>query len=177
MVPVYGRRRGGKTELLLRFIAGKPAVYFSATQKLRGPQIADLMRAAAAALSRPELAGAGPATWEAALRLVVAAAPEGRKLVLVIDEFQWLCESSPDLPSVLQRLWDLEWQRPSRPEQTRAPQRRSRAPSRGRRRQALTHATTIASGHCGPSARDQRALGGGDRVQVDAEEHRAGRRR
>jgi len=51
MVPVYGRRRVGKTELLPRFIVGKPAVYFSATQKLRGPQIADLMRAAAAATS------------------------------------------------------------------------------------------------------------------------------
>lgn len=111
MVPVYGRRRVGKTELLLRFIAGKPAVYFSATQKLRGPQIADLMRAAATALASPALAEASPSGWDAALRLVVAAAPAGRKLVLVLDEFQWLCESSPDLPSVLQRLWDLEWQR------------------------------------------------------------------
>lgn len=111
MVPVYGRRRVGKTELLLRFIADKPAVYFSATQKLRGPQLADLMRAAATALARPELAETSPHTWEAALRLVVAAAPKGRKLILVLDEFQWLCESSPDLPSVLQRLWDLEWQR------------------------------------------------------------------
>lgn len=111
MVPVYGRRRVGKTELLLQFIADKPAVYFSATQKLREPQLADMMRAAAAALARPELAAAVPTSWDAALRLVVAAAPAGRKLVLVIDEFQWLCESSPDLPSVLQRLWDLEWQR------------------------------------------------------------------
>jgi hypothetical protein len=64
---------------VLQFIAGKPAVYFSANQKLRGPQIADLMRAAAAALSRPELADAGPVTWEAPLRLVVAAAPEGAR--------------------------------------------------------------------------------------------------
>lgn len=111
MIPVYGRRRVGKTELLLRFIVDKPAVYFSATRKLREPQLAEFMRAAAAALSRPELAAAVPATWDAALRLVVAAAPRGRKLVLVLDEFQWLCESSPELPSVIQQLWDLEWQR------------------------------------------------------------------
>jgi AAA+ ATPase superfamily predicted ATPase len=111
MVPVYGRRRVGKTELLLRFIAEKPAVYFSASQKLRGPQIADLMRSAAASLSSPALADAAPANWEAALRLVVGAAPRSKKLVLVLDEFQWLCESSPELPSILQRLWDLEWQR------------------------------------------------------------------
>jgi AAA+ ATPase superfamily predicted ATPase len=111
LVPVYGRRRVGKTELLLRFIADKPAVYFSATQKLRGSQLADFMRAASAGFAAPALSEATPQGWEAALRLVVAAAPKGKKLVLVLDEFQWLCESSPDLPSVLQRLWDLEWQR------------------------------------------------------------------
>ncbi|HEX9295453.1 MAG TPA: ATP-binding protein [Polyangiaceae bacterium] len=110
-VPVYGRRRVGKTELLLRFISGKPAVYFSASQKLRGPQIADFMRSAATAPDRQALADAMPSSWEAALRLVIATAPKGKKLIVVLDEFQWLCESSPELPSVLQRLWDLEWQR------------------------------------------------------------------
>ena len=111
LIPVYGRRRVGKTELLLRFSAGKPAVYFTATQKLKEPQLADLMRAAAEGLGRPELAASAPGSWDAALRLVVGAAPAGRKLVLVLDEFQWLCESSPELPSVIQRLWDREWQR------------------------------------------------------------------
>lgn len=111
IVPVYGRRRVGKTELLLKFVAGKPAVYFSASQKLRSPQIADLMRAAAAAFRADALAEAAPPNWEVALKLVMGAAPKGKKLVLVLDEFQWLCESSPELPSVLQRLWDLEWQR------------------------------------------------------------------
>ncbi|MBZ0232880.1 MAG: ATP-binding protein [Deltaproteobacteria bacterium] len=111
LVPVYGRRRVGKTELLLRFISDKPAVYFSASQKLRASQMADLMRAAATALGASELAASSPGTWEAALRLVIGAAPRDRKLVLVLDEFQWLCESSPELPSVIQRLWDLEWQR------------------------------------------------------------------
>ncbi len=112
-VPVYGRRRVGKTELLLRFLRNKPAIYFSATRKLREPQLAELMRAAAAGLRAPHLGEVAPRGWEAALRLVVGAAPRGKKLVLVLDEFQWLCESSPDLPSVLQRLWDLEWQRGS----------------------------------------------------------------
>ena len=111
IVPVYGRRRVGKTELLLRFISGKPAVYFSASQKLRGPQIVDLMRSAAAALRSPALAEVVPSSWEAAIGLVMSTAPKGKKLVVVLDEFQWLCESSPELPSILQRLWDLEWQR------------------------------------------------------------------
>ncbi len=113
LIPVYGRRRVGKTELLLRFAAGKPAVYFTASDKLRVPQIADFLRAAAEWLEAPALAEAGPATWEAALRLVVAAAP-AKRLLVILDEFQWLCASSPELPSVLQRLWDLEWQRGTR---------------------------------------------------------------
>lgn len=113
LIPVYGRRRVGKTELLLRFAAGKPAVYFTASDKLRVPQIADFLRAAAEWLGTSALAEAAPPTWEAALRLAVAAAP-GERLVLILDEFQWLCASSPELPSVLQRLWDLEWQRGSK---------------------------------------------------------------
>lgn len=110
LIPVYGRRRVGKTELLLRFVAGKPAVYFTASDKLRTLQIGDFMRAAAEWLESAALAEAAPGNWEAALRLVVGAAPREGKLVLVVDEFQWACQSSPELPSVLQRLWDREWQ-------------------------------------------------------------------
>jgi AAA+ ATPase superfamily predicted ATPase len=114
LIPVYGRRRVGKTELLLHFAARKPTVYFTASDKLRTPQIIDFVRAAADWLGIPHLAGAAPGTWDAALKLVVGSVPAGRKLVLVLDEFQWLCASSPELPSVLQRLWDLEWQRGNR---------------------------------------------------------------
>ena len=114
LVPVYGRRRVGKTELLLRFSSGKPTVYFTASDKLRTPQIADFMRAAANWLEAAHLAEAMPTSWEAALQLVVASAPKDRKLLLVIDEFQWLCQSSPEVPSIIQRLWDLDWQRDNR---------------------------------------------------------------
>lgn len=110
LVPVYGRRRVGKTELLLRFSRGKPAVHFTAGDRLRVPQIAGFMRAAAAWLAAPHLAEQAPANWETAFRSVVAAAPKHRKLVLVLDEFQRLCRSSPEVPAVIQRLWDLEWQ-------------------------------------------------------------------
>lgn len=114
LIPVYGRRRVGKTELLLHFASRKPTVYFTASDKLRTPQMVDFVRAAADWLHVPHLAEAAPQTWEAALKLVIGAAPPRRKLVLVLDEFQWLCASSPELPSVLQRLWDLEWQRGNR---------------------------------------------------------------
>lgn len=114
LIPVYGRRRVGKTELLLHFATKKPTVYFTASDKLRTPQIIDFVRAAAEWLGASHLAEAAPTSWEAAFKLVLASAPAGKKLVLVLDEFQWLCASSPELPSVLQRLWDVEWQRGNR---------------------------------------------------------------
>ena len=52
----------------------------------------------------------GHADWEQALKLVMSQVPRGQRLVLVLDEFQWLCESAPELPSVLQKLWDHQWQ-------------------------------------------------------------------
>ncbi len=30
------------------------------------------------------------------------------KIVLALDEYQWMVESSPELPSVLQQLWDMQ---------------------------------------------------------------------
>jgi len=100
--------------LLLRFTVGKPTVYFTASDKLRVPQIGDFMRAAAEWLGNSSLAQSEPVTWEAALKLVVGAARRGRKFVLVLDEFQWACQSSPDLPSIIQRLWDHDWQHSGR---------------------------------------------------------------
>ncbi len=114
LVPVYGRRRVGKTELLLQFAQDKPTVYFSAGEKLRTSQLADFLRAAADWLGASHLAGIAAPDWEAAFRLVIESAPKDQKLVLILDEFQWLCDSSPEIPSVLQKLWDLVWQRDNR---------------------------------------------------------------
>lgn len=114
LIPVYGRRRVGKTELLLRFSSGKPAVYFSAEDRMPTPQLKGFLDAAAEWLGVPHLAQATADNWKGALRMVVDAAPREQKLVLVLDEFQWLCQASPELPSVIQQLWDLEWQHGNR---------------------------------------------------------------
>ena len=52
-VPVHGRRRVGKTELLLRFCRGKQAVYFAATQATAAQQLRSFLRTAATALKKP----------------------------------------------------------------------------------------------------------------------------
>jgi uncharacterized protein len=110
LLPLYGRRRVGKTELLTRVSHDKPTIFFTANAKLPTAQISSFMRAAADWLRVPDLAEAVPPDWETAFRQVLRAAPRDRKLLLILDEFQWACESSPELPSVIQRLWDHEWQ-------------------------------------------------------------------
>jgi AAA+ ATPase superfamily predicted ATPase len=114
LLPVYGRRRIGKSELLVHFCTGKRAIYYAATQGTATQQLRSFMRCAAEALGEGLLAEAAVTDWERALTLVMQRAGRGR-LVLVLDEFQWLCERSPELPSVLQKLWDHDWQHQKAP--------------------------------------------------------------
>src|SRR5512138_2836844 len=113
LLPVYGRRRVGKSELLIHFCerSAQPAVYFVATRGAATRQLRSFLETAAEALGQPLLASAPEQGWERALELVMGAFPKGKRQVIVLDEFQWLCESAPELPSVLQKLWDLKWQR------------------------------------------------------------------
>lgn len=110
MVPIYGRRRVGKTELIKRFVADKPgAVYVVGEHAPAGLQLRAFLTAAGQALATPLLEQVSPSSWRDALVMVEEAWKGPGKLVIVLDEFQWLCESSPELPSVLQHLWDQRW--------------------------------------------------------------------
>jgi len=108
LVVVHGRRRVGKSELLSRWAAGKPVVYFVAAQQLERDQLADLGRVLGPLVMRSR--GPGPvrislADWDGVLDAVAAAAA-GRRVGLVLDEFPYLVDANPALPSLLQRWWD-----------------------------------------------------------------------
>ncbi|HYH45784.1 MAG TPA: ATP-binding protein, partial [Thermoanaerobaculia bacterium] len=108
-VPIYGRRRVGKSELILRFLKGRPGVYFVGKKSPAGLQIRELLQEAAAVLDEPLLATFPAESWGAALDAVVTRWRGEGKLVLALDEFQWTVEASPELPSVLQERWDRQW--------------------------------------------------------------------
>ena len=106
---LYGRRRVGKTELLQRFCEGRRAVYFQAAQvrekdNLRAYReaLADGLGTALAPVELPD--------WGAALEFTDERAGDQR-LVVVIDEFPYLCEANKGLPSILQRFWDSRGKR------------------------------------------------------------------
>lgn len=109
LVPVYGRRRIGKSRLIDEFIRGKPCLYFLGKQATAELQLREFREAAVPVLDNEGLAHARFENWQAALQTVTRLWKRGKKLVLVMDELQWTAEASPELPSVLQGLWDREW--------------------------------------------------------------------
>lgn len=110
-IPVYGRRRVGKSELLVKFLTGKPAIYVTGKVAPAELQLREFLRAAATALREPLLAEHPVADWPAAFRLVEERWKGPQKLVVALDEFQWMAAASPELPSVLQECWDRRWRK------------------------------------------------------------------
>jgi len=108
-IPVYGRRRVGKSELILRFLKKKDGIYFLGKKAPAEFQIREFLREAAASLGEPLLASVRADGWQDALEAVSTRWNAPRKLVLVLYEFQWAVEASPELPSLLQGLWERLW--------------------------------------------------------------------
>ena len=110
-IPLYGRRRVGKSELILRFLRGKPGVYHVGKQSASGLMVREILTEAAAVLGEPLLATFPAEGWKQALQAIVERFRGPGKLVLALDEFQWTAGAAPELPSVLQELWDRHWRR------------------------------------------------------------------
>lgn len=106
---VYGRRRQGKSYLLRRLAEAAGGLYHLATEQAEPISLRRFGDSLAvwAGLSPGSFGAAG---WEQALRTateVMAAAPS-RDVppLLVLDEFPYLIEETPGLPSIVQGLYD-----------------------------------------------------------------------
>lgn len=111
LVIVTGRRRVGKSYLLTRFSHAIGGIYYQATRRTEAQQVRALARAVGRLLDDPALLEGEPfADWESLLRYLVRRVGDD-PLLLVLDEFPYLCEASPALPSILQALFDHELQR------------------------------------------------------------------
>ena len=97
-LPVYGRRRVGKTALLKKFAEGKNAVYFSAQ---KGPLSANLSRLAGAMMGTR----VGVPDLDAILELVRVRSQKER-FVLIIDEYPSLRTRDDSVSGALQRFID-----------------------------------------------------------------------
>ena len=107
---VWGRRRIGKTRLLLEWSERGRGVYTVADQSAAETQRAYFARAIAEVL--PGFGEVGYPDWERLLsRLAADAMARKFRGPIVIDELPYLVAASPELPSVLQRWIDHDAKR------------------------------------------------------------------
>ena len=105
-IVLYGRRRIGKTEILRKFAEGKPHIFYSCRELSDSKQLA--------AFSERILKAGSPAAkylsvfsdWEAAFKGVLELPTDGKRKLIIIDEFPYMCKGDPSIPSILQILWD-----------------------------------------------------------------------
>ena len=104
-IVVYGRRRIGKTEVLLEFCKDKQAIFYSCKEYTDNLQLKSF--------SEKILSTDIPASkyisnfndWESAFSSICDLSGDNKK-VLIIDEFPYMCKGNSSIPSILQILWD-----------------------------------------------------------------------
>ena len=108
LVIVYGRRRVGKSTLILHSLEGQRHVYFQATRITASHNLSLFKEALQQALGgNPVLESLS--TWTGVLSYLPQLMGE-QPTTFVLDEFPYLVEADPALPSLLQRAWDT-WER------------------------------------------------------------------
>lgn len=112
---IYGRRRVGKTTLVLRWAeqTGRPVLYWVATRDTPTQLRLSFSKALWSWAYPPE----SPAeavnlnvvprfdSWEDAFKMAARLIGD-QPLILIMDEFSYAAESDPSLPSYLQAAWD-----------------------------------------------------------------------
>ena len=104
---VYGRRRVGKTTLLSEFCRGKGSLYYLATEESIQANRASFREMTADFLQNELLRSASDAGWEMIFDTLLEQ-PQNEKLVIVLDEFQYLGKADKAFPSIFQRIWDTK---------------------------------------------------------------------
>jgi uncharacterized protein len=99
---VWGRRRVGKSALLQSLVHDEDGFYHHATRGTSSEALGAFARDISAHLRLP--APLALTTWTQAFEAMLALAAD-RSMPVVLDEFPYMLEHSPDLDSVVQRLY------------------------------------------------------------------------
>lgn len=105
LVVLYGRRRVGKTALLRQFAEGRLAFHYLATRLPEAQQLRELGQTLGTIVDDPLLADSGFQSWDQVFTWI---SRQEQRFAFMIDEFPYLVEANPALPSLLQRAWDQE---------------------------------------------------------------------
>jgi len=109
MIPIYGRRRVGKTRLVEEFTIGRETIFFTANQLGEQSNLESLSEAINTVVS-PNSEGNVFISFEKAFLSVAKYASEIKKpLVFIIDEYPYLAQSNMGISSVLQKVIDKNY--------------------------------------------------------------------
>lgn len=114
LTPIYGRRRIGKSSLIKHFIKNKPAYYLEGIEGLRTPEqikSATMQLAEQGDIFKP-LHGIEFKTWQAFFSDFterIKLQKIDQKVIIVLDEVQWLAARRSKLISILKFFWDNHW--------------------------------------------------------------------
>lgn len=110
LVVLYGRRRLGKTALIKEFIRNKKSAYYMADRAAEKSQMSSFLITLSESLSESTLASASYSSWYDIFAAFDRLRKKGEKFILVIDEYQYLCQTQPAFSSFVQKWWDEHWQ-------------------------------------------------------------------
>ena len=105
-VVVYGRRRVGKSTLLSKFCEGKKSIFYLATEENERQNIESFQNQIAETFESSIIKNARFDRWEAIFEALVNLTDDEKKLILVIDEFQYLGMCNAAFPSILMKIWE-----------------------------------------------------------------------
>lgn len=104
LIIVYGKRRVGKTALSLEFAKNKPAIFHLAERLDPKLQLQKISQEVGGFFKDAYVSEYGFQDWEQLFKYI---AQKKQKIVIIIDEFPYLVDADPAIPSIFQKGWDL----------------------------------------------------------------------
>ena len=105
LIIVYGRRRIGKTSLIKEFGKNKNMIYFLATEESEAQNREMFKNIIASKFNNELLNSIIVDNWEILFKTIVNE-KSSDKIIIVLDEFQYLGKINSSFPSVFQKIWD-----------------------------------------------------------------------
>jgi len=105
LIILYGRRRIGKTELCKAFMKDKNTLYFLATEESEVQNRNAFKEIISNFCENELLKNSKVNNWEILFKVILEKSKK-EKLLLIIDEFQYLGKSNAAFPSIFQKIWD-----------------------------------------------------------------------
>ncbi len=113
LVVLYGRRRIGKSTLLEHFCDNKFNFFFTGRKKEREEDLIErLLHELSLFFHNPLISKITTRDWKDIFEVIDHERKE-KKLIIIFDEFQWMCTLQSTLISALQEYWDKKWKNES----------------------------------------------------------------